>query len=583
MPRLAVVEREKCSPIECGNYLCMRFCPVNRTGKECILIGQDRKVNIDEKLCTGCGICVKKCPFGALHIINLPEEIAKQPIHQFGKNGFRLYNLPMPLFGRVVGVLGKNGIGKTTAIKILAQALKPNMGFEKEAGISELIGFFKGSEAQKFFEMVRDGEIKVSYKPQAVDLIPRSAKGKVSALLRKVDERKRFDEIVTELELNSVLENDISEVSGGELQRVAIAAALLRDANVYIFDEPSSYLDIRQRMKVSKLIRNFTGDAAILVVEHDLVMLDYIADMICIMHGEEACYGICTNPLAAKAGINTYLSGFLRAENLRFRENEIKFQVKPKERSMSERKLVSWDSITKRMGNFSLEAREGHLSQKQVIGVLGPNGIGKTTFVKILAGAIKQDSGNVDRSVRVSYKPQYLSGNEDVAVSAILKDAIEKYETQLIRPLGLKHLLAKKVKELSGGELQRAAVAECLSKDADVYLLDEPSAFLDVEQRLIVSKVIKERLELSEKAALVVDHDLLFIDYLSDGIMNFSGVPAREGYAEGPFSMEEGMNHFLEELNTTLRRDPESHRPRINKPDSQMDKKQKAEGKLYYA
>ena len=157
------------------------------------------------------------------------------------------------------------------------------------------------------------------------------------------------------------------------------------------------------------------------------------------------------------------------------------------------------------------------------------------------------------------------------------------YKNILIGDLNLEMLFDKKISELSGGQLQRVAIAECLAKDADVYLLDEPSAYLDVEQRLKISKVIKEMMRVRRASAIVVDHDLLFIDYLSDELIVFDGIPAEKGSLTGPLEMQEGMNIFLEDLNMTFRRDEENHRPRANKQDSQMDKKQKGEGKLYYS
>lgn len=584
MVRIAVVHREKCNPDECGNYLCMRFCPVNRMGKECIVVGEDKKVNIDEGLCTGCGICVKKCPFDALDIINLPAELDETPIHQYGENGFRLYSLPTPVFGKVVGVLGKNGIGKSTAVRVLAGVLKPNMGSKEEADINQVIDFFKGTEAQAFFEKVRDKKIKISYKPQQVDLIPKQFKGSVKSLLKNVDEKNRLKEVAKELELIEVLDNDITKISGGELQKVAIAACALKKANLYIFDEPSSYLDIKQRINVSKFIRKLASEkTAVMIVEHDLIILDYMTDLLHLMYGKEGCYGIVSLPKTTRAGINIYLSGYLKEENIRFRDKPIKFFEKPPAKKKQEEVFVSWSKLKKRLGKFSLESEEGNLQKNQAIGVLGANGIGKTTFVKILAGIIKQDSGEIDKKITVSYKPQYLSNDSTALVASVLKEATEKFDVQIIRPLGLKPLMTKRISELSGGELQRVAIAACLSKDAELYLLDEPSAYLDVEQRLAASKVIKERMEQSSKTALVVDHDLLFIDYLSTGLMVFLGRPAISGIVKGPFAMEQGMNLFLKDLNISLRRDKESKRPRINKLGSQMDRKQKEQGKLYYS
>jgi ATP-binding cassette subfamily E protein 1 len=562
----------------------MRLCPINRKGEECIAKDEDGKVKIDEKLCTGCGICPNRCPFEALSVVNLPEELAKQPIHQYGPNGFHLYNLPIPIFGKVVGILGKNGIGKSTAIQILAGLLKPNLGKDDEASYDALIEFFKGSEAQIFFEKIKKGEIVVSYKPQQVDMIPKKFSGKVKDLLLTADETARFDEVVDALDLRTVLDNEVGNISGGELQRVAIAATVLKKANFYVFDEPTSYLDIKQRIKVSKFIKGLADEGtAVLVVEHDLIILDYMTDMIHIMFGKPGVYGIVSLPKVTRAGINTYLEGYLREQNIRFRDYSLKFYSKPPGEAVSQVVLTSWKDIEKKLGQFELLAKEGAVNKKVSVGILGENGIGKTTFVKLLAGVIEPDAGEIQEKVSVSYKPQYLETSSDTLVATLLKDAVEKYDTQIIRPLNIKPLLLKPLNELSGGELQRVSVAHCLSKKADLYLLDEPSAYLDVEQRLVVSKVIRDITEQRGCAILVVDHDLVFIDYLSDELIVFEGIPAKKGDAKGPFTMENGMNVFLKDLNITMRRDKESNRPRINKPGSRMDREQKESNKLYYA
>ena len=521
-------------------------------------------------------------PFEAIHIINLPEELKQDPIHRYGENQFELFSLPTPIFGKVVGVLGRNGIGKSTAIKVLAGVLKPNLGKKKQASYKELIEYFKGTEAQSFFEKLQAGKIKVSYKPQQVDLIPKAKKGKVRDLLKKVDE-KQLDKIAEQLEITNILDNDIKKISGGELQRVAIAATVLRKANLYIFDEPTSYLDIKQRIKVSKFIRSLADeDTAILVVEHDLIILDYITDLVHIMYGKEDCYGIVAQPRATRTSINTYLSGFLREENIRFRDNEIKFGLRAKTKEKTGPELTGWSEIKKKLGRFQLTASSGEVNKKDVIGILGENGIGKTSFIKILAGEIKPQKGSITKKIKVSYKPQYLESESEELVLVVLKDAIKKYTNQIINPLNIKPLLNKKLNELSGGELQRVSIALCLGQDADLYLLDEPSAYLDVEQRLIISKIIKDLMEKKGRTALIVDHDLLFIDYLSQKLLVFEGIPAEKGEVKGPFAMEQGMNIFLEDLNITFRRDEESKRPRVNKEGSVKDREQKSKGKYYY-
>ena len=584
MTRLAIVDNEKLKDMQLKLYV-QSVCPVNRTGRECIKIEADGKLTIDEHLCTGCGICPKAAP-NSIKIINLPEELTTTPVHRYGENKFVLYSVPTPTFGNVTGILGVNGIGKYTAIKIIAGVLKPNFGDWNvtEADYDKLISFFKGTEAQGFFEKIKNGEIQVAYKPQQVDLIPKTTKGKVIELLKKVDEKNGLNKIADELQLKEVLNNEISEISGGELQRVAIAATVLKNANLYIFDEPTSYLDIKQRINVSRFIKNLINENnSVLVVEHDLIILDYMADLVHLMYGKEDAYGIVSGIKPVRNGINVYLEGYIKEENVRFRDSKIKFAEQPpiKKKNIKEA-INSWENVEKKLGNFTLKAQKGTIHKNEIIGILGENGTGKTTFVKMLASALKQDKGEISHKVKVSYKPQYLESS-DLLVIDVLKDAFRKYENQIINPLNILQLSLKKLNELSGGELQKVAIAYCLQQDADLYLFDEPSAYLDSEQRLILSKVIRDFVEHEGASALIVDHDLLFIDYISDKLIVFEGKPAISGEVTGPYDMEEGMNKFLKELNITLRRDPTTNRPRVNKLDSRLDREQKDSGKYYYS
>ncbi|RME53023.1 ribosome biogenesis/translation initiation ATPase RLI [Candidatus Woesearchaeota archaeon] len=574
---IVIVDKAKCNPAGCGGFLCMRVSPSNRAGKEAFYQDKDGKVGVNEDLVTDIDrVAVNKCPYKALQLVGLPENLDKPPIHRYGKNGFSLFSLPTPLFGKVVGIIGKNGLGKSTAVNILAGHLTPNFGRE-EATMNEkdLITYFKGTEAQNFFEKRARGEITVAYKPQQVERIPKQFKGTPRELLTRVDETKQLQHIANTLELTPFLDRDINHISGGELQRVAIAATALRKANVYFFDEPTSYLDIKQRLKIATFIRSLANEnTAVMVVEHDLIILDAMTDLVHIMYGKEDAYGIVSNPRSSKAGINTYLSGYLREENIRFRQEKIFFERQAPTKVQHKEQLITWPAITKKLGDFTLQASQGTLNRNDVVGILGENGIGKTSFVNAIA---KAEEGNAE----VAYKPQYLETN-DSPVAHVLKDALTNFKNQLINPLGLAPLLDKNLNELSGGQLQRVHLAATLAKKADLYLLDEPATYLDVEQRLIASKVIRDMMTLHGKASLIVDHDLLFIDYLCHKLIIFEGTPAKEGRATGPFEMEEGMNRFLKELGITFRRDEETNRPRANKPGSLKDREQKQTGKLYY-
>ena len=570
--RIAVLNKDRCKPKDC-NYLCFRICPKVKTGDEAIVI--DEKTSqpvISEVLCTGCGICVKRCPYKAITIINLPEELGS-PVHKYGKNGFRLYNLPTPIAG-VIGIIGRNALGKTTAMKILSGQLKPNLGKE-EAEWEEIIERFKGTEMQSYFEKLKDKKIKVVYKIQNVDLIARHLKGKVKAILENSDEKGNLDEIVEKLELKNTLGKKINELSGGELQKVAIAASLTKEADLYIFDEPSSYLDVKERLRVARIIREELATKQVLVVEHDLIVLDYLSDYIHVSFGKPGAYGIISSRKSVRVGINEYLSGFLKAENMRFRDEEIKFQLLAEKDEVLEEKLLSYPKLEKKYPKFSLSVEEGEIFKREILGILGSNATGKTTFMKMLAGVIKPDNLKLDFDVKISYKPQYIK-----PVEKKVRDL--KLNPKLIEAFDLAYLLDSSLTELSGGELQKVAITECLSKEADIYLLDEPSAYLDIEERLFLAKYLKRFCHEKEVAAIVIEHDLSLLDYLSDRILVFLGIPGKEGKASKPLKLRDGMNLFLKEMNITFRRDKDTLRPRANKPGSVKDREQKEKGEYYY-
>ena len=534
---------------------------------------------------------MKKCPFEAIRIIGLPEELKEDLVHQYGKNAFRLFRLPVPKKGTVIGLLGPNGIGKTTAVGILSGETAPNLGHyrRKKPHWDEVLDYYKGTELHDYLEKISNGQLKAAIKPQYVDRLNKVYGGPVRDLLGKIDTGGRLDSLREPLGLASFLDRDIGQLSGGELQRVAIAATMLKEADVYFFDEPSSYLDIYQRLQVAKVIQGLAKEKYVVVVEHDLAVLDFLAETVYLMYGSEGAYGIIAEPRPVRTAINVYLGGYMKEENMRFRDREIRFESRPARGDWKAETLVTFDEITKRYPNFELTVRPGKLRKGEVVGVVGPNATGKTTFVKMLAGEETPTSGSVQGKWAVSYKPQYLESAYEGTVRELFLNAIGKkaesgyFDTEILEPLKVKGMLERDVSTLSGGELQRVAIALCLGRDADIYLIDEPSAYLDSNQRMEAAKTIRRIMEREARTGLIVDHDVYFIDMVSDSIMVFSGEPGRTGIGEGPFPMREGMNSFLKMVGITFRRDADTNRPRINKLDSRLDREQKSSGEYYYA
>jgi ATP-binding cassette, sub-family E, member 1 len=589
MTRIAVLDVDRCKPKRC-NRVCHRFCPIVRTKIEAIRFEGEKAV-IVESLCTGCGICVKKCPFGAISIVNLPDELEKDCSHRFGENSFKLYRLPTPSPGMVLGLLGQNGIGKTTTLKILSGEFRLNLGnYENPLTWNEIIQHYRGSTLQDYFLKMSEDKLKISHKPQYVDKIPKAVSGKVGDLLEQVNERGVLDRVAEQLELKQVWDRSLEVLSGGELQRLAVAASICREADVYLFDEPSSYLDVKQRLVVAKTIRSLKSEQKIiLVAEHDLAIIDYLSDQICVFYGEPGVYGVVSNVHGVRTGINIYLEGYIPDENVRFRKEAIIFHEKPPAQiAGAGEALLAWPQIEKTYEGFKLTAQPGEIRRGEIVGILGANGIGKTTFVKILAGVEEADDGNKFDKLKVSYKPQYISAEYHGTVQELLMNVAREnfssgwYRTEILQPLRINLLFERDVAELSGGELQKVAIAACLSRDAELYLLDEPSAYLDVEERLNMARAIRRVVESRNVTGFVVEHDVVTQDFIADHLMVFTGRPGVEGTSKPPTTLRKGMNMFLKEMEVTFRRDPATKRPRVNKDGSKRDRYQKEIGEYYY-
>ncbi|HEU5220719.1 MAG TPA: ribosome biogenesis/translation initiation ATPase RLI [Candidatus Nitrosotalea sp.] len=589
--RVAVLDKENCQTKKCG-LECIKYCPVNKMGQDCIVLNEETaKAQIDENICNGCGICVKVCPFDAITIVNLAEELKSDKIHQYGQNAFRLYRIPSLKKGQVMGLLGRNGIGKSTVVGILSGNLRPNLGdYASPPEWSQVLKHFQGTELKPHFEKIANNELKASIKPQQVYNLAKVFDGNAKELLEKYDERGKSKELIQQLGLQNALENKLTDLSGGELQRIAVAVAASRESDFYFFDEPSSYNDVFQRIGVARVIQDLAKiGKSVMVVEHDLTLLDYLSDFIEILYGEPAAYGIVANMLSTKVGINVFLDGYLPNENVRFRDAAFKFDASTStDEFVTIENIINYPSLERKFANFSLSIEAGRVRKSEVLGIVGANALGKTTMMKMIAGVEKPDVGNIETKVKIAYKPQYLTNDYDIEVLSLLEKAYggsiqeTPEEEIIINPMRIKKLYNKSVKNLSGGELQKVAIGACLLQKVDVYALDEPSAFLDVEDRIAIAKLIQRFVRSYGKSAIIVDHDIQLMDLISDSIVIFHGTPGREGHATTPKPKVDGMNEFLRSLDMTYRRDETSMRPRVNKLESRLDREQKQSGKFYY-
>ncbi|MHA2295218.1 MAG: ribosome biogenesis/translation initiation ATPase RLI [Candidatus Hodarchaeales archaeon] len=587
--KIVVIDRNKCRPGAC-DYVCIKVCPLVRKKRNAIKLKEKSVFPvINERICIPCGICVSRCPWRALKSVNIPGEEEEIPVHMYSDSRFRLYRLPQLNKGRVVGLLGENGIGKTTLLNLLSGNIVPNGGILSNDAFETFLANISIPGMKKYFQDL-DDEGTVSYKPQVLDHLRNISKS-VRESLESCNETGKIEEITEFLQIKHLLDSSYASLSGGELQRVSLAMTFLKDTKVYLVDEPATYLDVKQRLRLSKLFRQKAAEKRIVfVVEHDIAVLDYWSDIIHLLFGEPHVYGIVSRPLSVKNGINAFLLGRLADENIIFRRKRIEFKKTVIERRWDKERSIKFKPLTETLGRFTLEVKKGgEIREGEVLVVMGENGLGKTTFANIISGRSGKSIKYKNFHRRISYKPQHLSRNFDGTIEEFILQhsgryvKTKDYRIRLLHPLGIWHLLNRPIKELSGGELQRTFIATCLAKDAELYIIDEGSAYLDARERLKITGVIRNAVKKAKRAVLAIEHDIQIAEALGDRVFLFNGKPGVYGFTTGPFQKREGMNEFLKSLEITFRRDSETGRARINKHDSKLDRYQREIGEYYYS
>jgi len=495
-----------------------------------------------------------------------PSELDEEPVHRYGDNAFSLYGLPTPKPGNVTGILGPNGIGKSTAVHALAGEMVPNLGdYESEGDWERVLDRFRGTGLQNYLQSLKEGDVTVARKPQYVDQIPNQFDGNTRELLERTDERGALDSLIDRLNIRPVMDQPIDSISGGELQRVAIAACLARDADFYFLDEITPYLDIGQRMIVARLIRELADDDAaersMLVVEHDLAILDLLADTLHVAYGEPGAYGVVTDPKSVRNGINEYLKGYLDNENMRIRPSAITFEEHAPRVSSRSETLIEYPELSKSYGDgeFELHVEGGEINRSEGARRRRPERDREVDACEAVRGLVGTGRGELDFALDIAYKPQYIDIDQpmrvDVFLSSITDDFGSSYwNTEIAQPLQLDRVMEQNLSTCRAGSAS-ASPSRRVSPKTPICTFSTSPLRTSTWNSGCARRRRSAGTENHDATVMVIDHDIYMIDLLADRLMVFDGEPAERGHATPPQEMRDGMNEFLADLDITFRRD----------------------------
>lgn len=451
--------------------------------------------------------------------------------------------------GDKIGILGINGTGKSTLLKMIARVEEPDEG-----------------------QIIRQNSLKIAYLPQNPEF-PEHATVHSYAM----DGNPDTDWLVqSNLNQLGIVEDDtlLEHLSGGQRRKVAMAKILASDFDVLLLDEPTNHLDEQMIAWLEEYLRNFRG--TVLMVTHDRYFMDKVTNKILeISHGAIYSY---------EANYSRFLELKAEREEMelaseRKRQSVLRMELEwakrgcrarsTKQRARLERlealkngkapvqdQTVELDSVETRMGKKTIELH--HVSKSygdkklvedfsyillknQRLGIIGPNGCGKSTLMKLMAGLVEPDAGTIEtgETIKIGYfaqEEQEMDDNQrvidyvkDIAEYITTKDGKISASQMLERFLFTPDMQYAPIGKLSGGEKRRLYLLGVLSSEINLLLLDEPGNNLDIPTLTI----LEDYLNSFSGIVVTVSHDRYFLDNVVDRIFEFDGNGHLQQYEGG--------------------------------------------------
>ena len=448
--------------------------------------------------------------------------------------------------GAKIGVVGPNGAGKSTMLKLMAGLDKPNNGdanLAKGATVGILLQEPPLTEDKTVRENVEEavGDIKAKLaRFEEVSAEMANPDADVDALMTEMGELQTELDNSNAWDIDTRLEQamdalqcppgdtPVDVLSGGERRRVALCKLLIEQPDLLLLDEPTNHLDAESVNWLEGHLKSYPG--AVLAVTHDRYFLDHVAEWICEvdrgqLHPYEGNYSTYLDTKRKRLQIE----GKKDAKRAKILEKELEWvRSSPKARQAKNKARLA------RYEEMAAEAernRKFTLPRAGIVGVIGPNGVGKTTLFKTIVGLEKADSGSlkVGETVSFSYVDQNRTGiDPEKNVWEVVSDGLdyikvanfEEPSRAYVASFGFKGPdQQKKSGVLSGGERNRLNLALTLKQGGNVLLLDEPTNDLDVETLSSLEDALLE----FPGCAVVVSHDRWFLDRIATHILAWEG------------------------------------------------------------